>query len=102
MHIFNDDGTCNVQMDEYTQECIDAFPEHVGKSCSTSSKVDQFTIDDKSPRLPVAKGDLFQSITMKVMYLAQRYRVDLQTTLAFGVSEWIGPPSKIGKSCEDY
>ena len=43
MHIFNDDGTCNVQMDEYAQECLDAFPEHVGKSCSTSSKVDLFT-----------------------------------------------------------
>ena len=80
---FNQDGTFTVRMDSFTQECIDEFPDEIKDSCTTPATKFLFNVDHKSPPLNKERADLFRSIVMKIMYLAQRCRIDLQTALAF-------------------
>ena len=65
----NDDGTVSIKMDKFVQDCIDAFPEHVKKGCSTPATNHLFTIDPTSPKLSKAKADQFRSIVMKIMLI---------------------------------
>ena len=80
---FNDDGTAHVKMREYVQACIDAFPGELRKQCNTPARTDLFTVKRHSNPLPKDQADTFRSIVMKIMYLGQRCRLDLQTALAF-------------------
>lgn len=79
----NGDGTVTIGMKRFIQECIDEFPEPVKKGCTTPARSNLFTVDPKSPSLVGPKADKFRSLVMKVMYVAQRCRTDLLTTLAF-------------------
>jgi hypothetical protein len=70
-------------MTEYVQEAIDAFPDKLKKSATSPAKKDLFTVVLSSPRLDKVRSDIFHSLTMKLMYVSQRCRVDIVTAIAF-------------------
>ena len=82
--MFNDeDGTATIGMKEHVQEALDDFPEVLKRKVSTPAKSDLFTVDPKSPLLDETKNKLFHSLTMKLIYVCQRSRPDIMTTIAF-------------------
>ena len=81
---FNDEeGTATIGMKEHVQEAVDDFPEVLKRKVSTPAKKDLFTIDPESPPLDESRGKIFHSLTMKLMYVCQRSRPDIMTTIAF-------------------
>ena len=96
---FQEDGICSIKMDQYIQGCIDAFPNEVGKSCSTPAQTNLFIIDEASPPLSSTRADIFRSVTMKSMYLAPRCNLICKQLSFSSVRAWISPPSRTGKNC---
>jgi hypothetical protein len=80
---FNGDGTLSIQMSEYIQEAIDDFPGPLKLKASSPAKKDLFTVDRDSKPLDKERAEIFHSLTMKLMYVSQRSRIDVITTIAF-------------------
>ena len=80
---FKKDGTVIIVMKHYIEEALEAFPENNKKKANTPAKKDLFTVDKNSPSLDEERATIFHSLTMKVMYVCQRSRTDIITTIAF-------------------
>jgi hypothetical protein len=78
-----EDDTLSIDMSEYVKEVIADFPENVRASAVNPARRDLFLIEEASSLLNEERSDIFHSLTMKLMYIYQRGRVDVQTAVAF-------------------
>ena len=70
-------------MKDYVIEVLQEFPEKIRRKASSPAKNDLFTINHSSPRLNKEKSELFHSLVMKLMWVSQRSRLNISTTIAF-------------------
>ena len=78
-----EDNTFSIDMSEYVKEVITDFPENVRASAVSPARRDLFLIEEASSLLSRERSDIFHSLAMKLMYICQRGRVDVQTAVAF-------------------
>jgi hypothetical protein len=78
-----EDNALSIDMSEYVKEVIADFPENVRGSAVNPARKDLFLIEEASSLLNIERSDIFHSLTMKLMYICQRGRVDVQTAVAF-------------------
>ena len=80
---FLGDGTVSIGMKSHLEEAIKDYPGILNGKATTPAESDLFTVDDDSPALDDGKRKSFHSLTMKLMYVCQRARPDIMTTIAF-------------------
>ena len=84
MHIaFKESGTVEIWMGDQIKEAIEMFGEDVSLNAVTPAKRDLFEVDPESPALTVEKGEIFHSVTCKLLYVAKRCRLDVQLPISF-------------------
>ena len=81
--VFKEDGTVSITMKYYIEEAIGDFPEEINKKAPTPARKDLFAAENSSPRLDEERAQILHSLTMKLMYVCQRSRPDIITTIAF-------------------
>ena len=64
-------------------DALKDFPDKLRKAAASPARPDLFYLDHSSPRLSKHKSDLFHSLVMKLMWVSQRCRLDVATTIAF-------------------
>ena len=80
---FNGDKTVSVSMAQHIDEALAAFPETISKATTTPAKKDLFEIDETSDRLDPQLAEVFHSVTAKLLFTAQRARIDILLPVAF-------------------
>ena len=84
MHItFTDAASVEIWMGDQIVEAIEAFGEDVSLNAVTPAKRDLFEVDHSSPTLSTEKGELFHSVTAKLLYVGIRCRLDIQLPISF-------------------
>ena len=81
--VFKKDGTVSIPMKHYIEEALEDFPEETNKKAITPARKDLFTMDNDSLKLNEERAQILHSLTMKLMYMYQRSRPDIITTIAF-------------------
>ena len=72
-----------MRMREYLEEAIDEFGEPITKTATSPAKRDLFVIDENSKELSDGKGEIFHSVTAKLLYVSKRGRLDIQLAISF-------------------
>ena len=80
---FNDNGTVSIDMKDYVEEVLQDFPDTLKKSVTSPARPDLHHIDHTSPLLGAEQAELFHSFAMKLMWVSQRCRLDISTTISF-------------------
>jgi hypothetical protein len=80
---FMDNGTATIKMKEYLKEAMSEFGEQISKSAASPAKRDLFEIDEDSEILGKDRGEIFHSVSAKLLYVSKRGRLDTQLTVAF-------------------
>ena len=80
---FEDNGTVSINMKDYIVEVIEAFPEKIRAKATSPARANLHQVDHSSPKLDKEKAELFHSLVMKLMWVSQRCRLDISTTIAF-------------------
>ena len=80
---FNEDGTVSIDMEQYVMETIQEFPDKMRKQASSPAKANLHEIDPRSKLLNKERRELFHSLTMKLMFICQRCRLDITTAVSF-------------------
>jgi hypothetical protein len=80
---FNDDGTVSIDMQQYVTETIQDFPDKMRKQASSPARANLQQIDPRSKPLNKERRELFHSLTMKLMFICQRCRLDITTAISF-------------------
>ena len=80
---FSEPGTLMVDMQLYIQGLIEEAPKEFHGKALTPAANHLFMVTEESPKLKQDQADYLHSLTMQLMYLAQRARPDLRATLAF-------------------
>ena len=80
---FNEEKTVSISMKDYLTETIEEFPEPIKTSARTPAKLNLHYIDLKARRLDKGRSDKFHSLTMKLMFVCQRCRLDITTAISF-------------------
>jgi hypothetical protein len=62
---------------------LDEAPADMEGTAATPAANSLFTINDDAEKLDGAKSDQYHCLTMKLLYLCKRVRVDIQTAVAF-------------------
>ena len=78
----NKDGTVELSMDDYIDECIVPFGEKMNKSPPTPASGKLFEVEE-SPELGEKRSEIFHHIVAKLLYVSKRVRVDISPTIAF-------------------
>ena len=80
--VFKDNGTDEILMKDYINECFEAYGEPVNRSASTPSKHDLFLSEGSIP-LEEEKKEVFHHIVGKSSYVSKRARVDIELTVSY-------------------
>jgi Reverse transcriptase (RNA-dependent DNA polymerase) len=83
MHIhLNDNKTVDIIMKSYIEQAIEDFGEAI-TFASTPARKNLFDIRQESPRLNEERAEVFHGIVQKMLYVAQRARIDVLLAIAF-------------------
>ena len=85
-------------MKHYIEEALGDFPEEINKKVLTPAKKDLFTVDKSSPKLNEERAQILHSLTMKLMYVCQRSRPDINPPLLLCARESQRVQNRIGVS----
>ena len=77
------DGTFTISMRDYIQEAIDAYEGPIIENKPTPAGHGFFEIDVLSPLVTQAQQEMFQHIVARLLYVAQRCRLDIQLAIGF-------------------
>ena len=80
---FNKNGTVSIDMKDYVEEVLQAFPDRLKRNVTSPARPDLHHIDHTSPPLPIDRAELFHSLVMKLMWVSQICRLDISTTISF-------------------
>lgn len=77
------DGTVDIDMNDYVEECIKAFGEDELKTTPTPASINLFKVNEEHERLDKVKDEAFHHIVAKLLYVSKRARPDISTAIAF-------------------
>ena len=82
---FLKNGTVQLSMDDYVQECIDKYKDEVRQKATTPAKGDLFDDDegDLSELLAEDEAEKFHHTTAKLLFLSKRVRIDIDLAVSF-------------------
>ena len=80
---FTPNNRVNIIMKDYITECFTVFAEDLTKGAATPATRHLFEINENSLKLNEEKSEIFHHIVSKLLYVAQRARIDIQLTIAF-------------------
>ena len=78
---FKNNGTVEVLMQEYINECIETFDE-VMKKENTPAKHNLFEVSDEK-KMSEGKMEVFHHILVKLLYVSKRARIDIDLAVYF-------------------
>ena len=78
---FNDDGTVSIDMQDYVTDTIREFPDKMRKRATSPAQADLHEVDPRSKLLNKERREIFHSLTMKLMFICQRCRLDITTAV---------------------
>ena len=81
-----DNGEVAVTMDEYIEECMEAFGEELNRRSVNPAKGNLFSADEdeKSSKLLNDEiGDVFHHIVAKLLFVAKRSRIDVDLAVSY-------------------
>ena len=79
----NDNGAVSIDMKDYVEEVLQDFPDTSKKGITSPARPDLHHIDHTSPLLGAERAELFHSFVMKLMWVSQRCRLYISTTISF-------------------
>ena len=68
---FREDGTLEINLEDYTEECIETFHEELGSTVSSPAEKWIFDVNDKARKLTEEKADIFHSVVAKLLWVLQ-------------------------------
>ena len=82
---FTKTGTVILSMDDYVEECIKIYGDHVKKSAATPAKGTLFDEDigEQSNKLTEIEAEKFHHATAKLLYVSTRVRIDIDLAVSF-------------------
>ena len=84
MHIkYTDEGTAEITMTDYLKEAIKESCMDISKVSPTPATKKLFDVDERSPPLSGAEGEVFHRVAAKLLYVAIRVRMDLLLAVIF-------------------
>ncbi|KAG7342125.1 reverse transcriptase RNA-dependent DNA polymerase [Nitzschia inconspicua] len=83
--IYNSDGSMTIDMSDYIQSMIDAFPIKYleGKSVSSPWNDNLFKVDEHSNKLEKKRAEQFHTTTAQGLFACKRARPDINPVIAF-------------------
>ena len=79
---FHENGTVTIDMSDYVVDALKEFPDKLRSDAASPTHPDLFYIDHFSPSMSKENSDLSHSLVMKLMWVSQRCRLDVATTIA--------------------
>ena len=84
MHIkYTNERTAEITMTDYLKEAIEESGMDISKTLPTPATKRLFDVNEKSPPLSRAEGEVFHSVSAKLLYVAIRARMDLLLAVIF-------------------
>ena len=82
---FNEEGTVNLSMVDYIDECIDIYRDEIKKKAATPARGDLFDTNTEEDEIKLieSKADKFHHTTAKLLYAAKRVRIDIDLAVSF-------------------
>ena len=80
---FRDDGKLGVNLTSYINETLSAFPEDLGRVVASPAAKWLFETVPNARKLSPERADTFHSTVAKLLWVAQRGRVDILTSISF-------------------
>ena len=80
---FPGNGKIQIHMPDYIQEAIDNFREQITWIVSTPATCELFDEDEVTSMLDVEHGGKFRSMVMKLQWIAEHGRPDMQLSLSY-------------------
>jgi hypothetical protein len=81
--LYTKERTAEITMKPYLQEAIDDYLQDITYEAATPAKRDLFEVDERATRLTKHAADNFHSISMKLLYVAIRARMDILLPVGF-------------------
>lgn len=70
-------------MKDQINEAIEWYGEKINEKPATPANKNLFSTTKKSKELNSEKSDIFHSVTAKLLYIAKRARLDIETTVSY-------------------
>jgi Reverse transcriptase (RNA-dependent DNA polymerase) len=80
---FSTDGCCVVRMDDYVESVLEEAPADMDGEVETPAADHLFNVRTDAPKVTKEVGDLFHSLTARLLFLSKRARPKIQTAIAF-------------------
>jgi Reverse transcriptase (RNA-dependent DNA polymerase) len=80
---FSTDECCVVRMDDYVESVLAEAPTDMDGEAETPAAEHLFTVRNDAPKVSKEVGDLFHSLTARLLFLSKRARPEIQTAVAF-------------------
>ena len=78
---FRDDGSFTILMKDYLEESIEDFGEEIIGPTTSLAQKGLFTVDPDSELLDEPRSERFHSITVKLLYVFNRARVEFKLAI---------------------
>ena len=80
---FSDTGKFIVNMEAYLDEMLVRLPEVMNRVTTTQATDHLFKVRDSATKLNEERAELFHRVTVQMLFVGQRGRPDLCTTISF-------------------
>ena len=80
---FTQQGTVEIRMEKYVQECIDTFGKYLSRGATTPAQMDIFIVSKDMVLLPDDRVDLFKHMVAKLLCISKRCRLDILLAVGF-------------------
>ena len=77
------DKKIEIEMKDQINEAIEWYGEKINEKPATPANKNLFSTTKKSKELNSEKSDIFHSVTAKLLYIAKRARLDIETTVSY-------------------
>jgi Reverse transcriptase (RNA-dependent DNA polymerase) len=80
---FSANECCVVRMDDYVESVLDEAPVDMDGEAETPAAEHLFTVRDDATKVTKEVGELYHSLTARLLFLSKRARPEIQTAVAF-------------------
>jgi hypothetical protein len=80
---FSKGECCVVRMDNYVESVLDEAPVDMDGEAETPAAEHLFTVQSDAPKVSKEVGDLYHSLTARLLFLSKRAQPEIQTAVAF-------------------
>jgi hypothetical protein len=80
---FSTSECCIVRMDDYVESVLEEAPSDMDGEAETPAAEHLFTVQDNAPKVTKDVGDLYHSLTARLLFLSKWARPEIQTAVVF-------------------